>query len=121
MSNADSKSMKAISDLEPGYPVVNELSAVLEKIIYTHLVADSVWFDPKLESERVFDRMLLSFARALKRDGLAAVVKRSVCKVIFDDELGSYRIAEPDELKNALDGVVKFWDASPALVQMYST
>jgi hypothetical protein len=47
MSNADSKSMKAISDLEPGYPVVNELSAVLEKIIYTHLVADSVWFDQK--------------------------------------------------------------------------
>jgi hypothetical protein len=119
MSNADSKSMKAISDLEPGYPVVNELSAVLEKIIYTHLVADSVWFDPKLESERVFDRMLLSFARGLRRDGLAGVAKSVVRKVIFDDEINGYRIAEPGEREHALDGVVRYWDASPELVQMY--
>jgi hypothetical protein len=120
MSNADSKSMKAISDLEPGYPVVNELSAILEKIIYTHLVADSLWFDPKYESERVFDRMLLSRARSLKRDCLAGVVKSVVCKVIFDDEINGYRIAEPGELEHAEDGVVRYWDASTELVQMYS-
>jgi hypothetical protein len=28
------KTRQTVSDLEPGYPVVNELSAVLEKIIY---------------------------------------------------------------------------------------
>jgi hypothetical protein len=65
--------------------------------------------------------MLLSFARGLRRDGLAGVAKSVVRKVIFDDEINGYRIAEPDELKDALDGVVKFWDASPALVQRYST
>jgi hypothetical protein len=111
------KTRKTVSDLESGYPVVNHLSEVLENIISKNLVIDALWVKP----ESLVDRVLLSFARALKRDGLAAVVKRSVCKVIFDDELGSYRIAEPDELKNALDGVVKVWDASPALVQMYST
>jgi hypothetical protein len=102
--------------LKPAYPVVNHLSEVLENIISKNLVIDALWVEP----ESVVDRVLLSFARALKRDGLATVVKRAVCKVIFDDELDSYRIAEPDERKDALDGVVMFWDASPALVQMYS-
>ena len=97
--------------------MVNHLSEVLEKIISKNLVIDTLWVEP----ESVVDRVLLSFARALKRDGLATVVKRRVCKVIFDDDIDSYRIAEPDELKDALDGVVKCWDASPALVQMYST
>jgi hypothetical protein len=119
MSNADSKSMKTISDLEPGYPVVNELSAVLEKIIYTH-VASTLWFDPKLQSEPAFDRALLALARGLRRDDLAGVVKSVVCKVIFDDEINGYRIAEPGEREHAEDGVVRYWDASPELVQMYS-
>jgi hypothetical protein len=111
------KTRKTVSDLEPGYPVVNHLSEALEKIISENLVIDALW----VKQEPVVDRVLLSFARRLKRDGLATVVKCVVCKVIFDDDIDSYRIAEPDELKDALDGVVKCWDALPALVQMYNT
>jgi hypothetical protein len=110
------KTKKTVSDLEPGYPVANELSYVLDKIICEGLCAKSALY---LLPESEMEDVCLEFALTLRKDGLAGVVKRLVCKLVFDEELGRHRIAEPDELEYAQDGLVKCWDAAPELVARY--
>jgi hypothetical protein len=102
--------------IECGFICVNELSDVLKRVFCA-----SLWNDPQFYRDAVYtayEQEIDGMCSVLQFLNLAREVKSEPCKIVLDEETGNYRLAEPDEVDLADEGVLVHWEATQALMEM---
>jgi hypothetical protein len=105
---------------QEGYININKLSDALQRIICA-----SLWGSIPQGYQSIhypaFDLEIDGICLFLQRFKLAEVLRSEVCKIVFDDEIWTHRIAQPAELEYAQNGLIDYWDATPELLQMFES